>query len=539
MYCYLTVLMLLSQALIAGIEVKLIDIGTLPASAGLISAVPLPGTDDVVVAGTAIDAGLETIGPPFEGITSLFVARAVKDGSLRYFRYLNLPSTVAATALGPEGDVWILTDANPGAVYDATIDLTYPGTDWRYGQYLVRVAAADGAIRSVTRLEPWPARSVAVNSKGSVWLGIFSSSGIHITSDSISATRSGSGLVRLSQDADAIEFAAYLGGYAVRSLAIDSNDDVFAAGSAIWKVSSQGQLLWSTVLPPGVFLAAAVGSSGDLYAGGCTSSRVPSLYTTSGVFQEVGEGSTFGPPRIPQSYPVQCFDGFVARFDTDGNLIYSTYIGGPTDDNVLFLLPLKDGSVVMAGETWSFTKKAKDLSWLVLTPAIHPMQYIAKLTSDGAKVDYLTSYLPGPARYGIPFLFSDSGSIGSLTADERLINGKLSFAMAVIDETPPLLPRIDAIEAIGAYNTGYRLRLGGEGFRSEPIAVFLDDQQLQATLQPDGSFATAPFMIQYPREDSYPYLDSHLGAYQLKVVTASGAESRAVTAALFYRAQQN
>jgi uncharacterized protein (TIGR03437 family) len=90
----------------------------------------------------------------------------------------------------------------------------------------------------------------------------------------------------------------------------------------------------------------AVDSSGDVYFGGSTLSTdfpILSAYQTK-----------FGGAANPNSQPVITVgDGYVAKLSPSGSLVYSTYLGGSSDDAVMGLAIDGSGAVYVAGFTSS------------------------------------------------------------------------------------------------------------------------------------------------------------------------------------------
>ncbi|MHA1655540.1 MAG: SBBP repeat-containing protein, partial [Candidatus Heimdallarchaeota archaeon] len=114
------------------------------------------------------------------------------------------------------------------------------------------------------------------------------------------------------------------------------NDDVFLA-----KFATDGSLLWSTYLGGNNLdnaLSITVAADGSCYVGGETESH--DFPTTTNAFGRVFVGGYF--------------DAFVTKFSTDGDLLWSTYLGGTYNDGGWSVSLAGDGSCYVTGWTASF-----------------------------------------------------------------------------------------------------------------------------------------------------------------------------------------
>jgi hypothetical protein len=159
-----------------------------------------------------------------------------------------------------------------------------------------------------------------------------------------------------------LEYSTYLGGS-------DSQANEFGASS-----SSNG---------------IAVDGKGNTYITGWTTCVD---FPIKNAFQDVAPGSSFIP------------NAFIAKFDTNGNLVYSTYLGGNVS---LFDFPSGDfgngiavdaqGNAYVAGETFSLDFPTKNAFQASLKAAsdIHPENaFVTKLDATGSALIYST-YLGG------------------------------------------------------------------------------------------------------------------------------------------------
>jgi len=79
----------------------------------------------------------------------------------------------------------------------------------------------------------------------------------------------------------------------------------------------------------------AVDQQGNIYLAGYTDSETG--ISTEGAYQEQYNGGFA--------------DGFIAKFDSDYNLLWSTYFGGENPDDILGISVLPDGSLIITGST--------------------------------------------------------------------------------------------------------------------------------------------------------------------------------------------
>jgi len=267
--------------------------------------------------------------------------------------------------------------------------------------YLVKLDRATLETKFVTRMAFYSMRALTVADDGSIWLGGYTRRGLPTTPDaveldypgpSITLDRDRAGyLVRLSADGSRVLYATYLGitRDAVASICIDRSGNVYAVGSRIWKFSPTGRLIWSTWLPPSSAFRGVLGPTGDLYVVGSTGGY--DFYTTPGAYQAtpyfpqrtVGAGASI-------AYPNVSYDGFVARFSSDGGLIYSTLLGGVAEDYLYSVEVEADGSALVSGFSDGLLFPTRSAIAIGAGRNV-----IAKLFPDGSGVHFST-YLPVP-----------------------------------------------------------------------------------------------------------------------------------------------
>jgi Beta-propeller repeat len=220
-----------------------------------------------------------------------------------------------------------------------------------------------------------------------------------------------------------------MGGHAPRSIAVDTQGDVYLAGDTVSsdfpttagvlqpsnkgrdcgtfgrgpscgdafvsKLNAQGDtLLYSTYIgdtsPDGGW-AIAVDSQGNAFVAG--NARSVAFPTTTGAYQTTGKGGTCG-SYSSSLVPYPCSDVFVLKLNPQGSsLLYSTLIGANEDDLVGGMAVDAAGNVYLSG-----TARGPDFP--ISAGAIQPMlkggsdTFILKLNATGTALVY-SSYLGG------------------------------------------------------------------------------------------------------------------------------------------------
>ena len=141
--------------------------------------------------------------------------------------------------------------------------------------------------------------------------------------------------------------------------------------------------------------------NGSIYLAGFTASA--DFPTTANVFQR----TYAGPPPVFRRYLAEYTwgDAFVAKFGTDGRVMYATYVGGPKDDVPSEIRVDAMGSVYIAGACSSdlpVTPGALQRTVCLKPgfPSSYAFGWVAKLDPTG-RLAYLT-YLPdSPSRFAV------------------------------------------------------------------------------------------------------------------------------------------
>lgn len=153
-----------------------------------------------------------------------------------------------------------------------------------------------------------------------------------------------------------------------------SGSDAFLA-----RFSADGALLWSTYYGgenSDVATALTIAADGSIYLAGWTASDTDIV--TAGAYQTSRSSAWAGPDR---------YDGFIARFDSTGNRLWATYVGGTSDgfiNNPMDITTDPSGNVFLALTTES-------IDVLVSTGAHQG-------TNAGGLDGYLISFAPNGTR---------------------------------------------------------------------------------------------------------------------------------------------
>lgn len=511
----------------------------------------IPESSDVVMLGQTGDDNLQTVGDGKPQPVAAFIARLNAAGKVLYFRYLNgllRPFDGAVSAGG--GFVWVLCAPDYGHLIEPTYKLApeYSRSQW----FLTQINLSDGHILSITSFpELWSSspgrasgRRMAIDSLGQVWVGGWASVPIPVTPDAFEpdarfpvSSRNpeypGS-LLRFSGDGSAISYATYLGDGrdAVASLVVDSVDNVYAVGTRIWKLSNDGRLLWSTKLTGTAALSASLRPHEveDLYVAGCTTALNPPVFTTAGSFQEMTENQEFYNDRFPYYYPQSCQDGFVARFDPEGALRYSTLVSGPGPDSLDFISAQPDGSAIFSGRLEFAPSKTKD----VYLSAQSSYQHLGHLNPEGTAVSYLT---PVNISWGPRVVQGDTVLMTATAYRFNVAAGVPDQGIQLIElhEVPAILPRIDRVDAVGSFDQGYNITILGEELGLDST-VTLDGIDLPTVggSATDRTLAVRLAVVPAAQADAFAQ-DSVWATYTLKVHRRDGVESRPVMVWLQYR----
>ena len=220
--------------------------------------------------------------------------------------------------------------------------------------------------------------------------------------------------------AQTLDFSSYwgTGGAANRSVAVDHEGNIYMSGGTkqtdwpttlgaahssggesdvtIAKFSPDGRLIWSRLLGGPLedyAYVSAVGPKGELFVAGRAG---PGFPTTPNAFDRTFNGGVGAGSHEPT-------DAFVVKLSPDGDLLYSTYIGGNGDDNGRAIHLLPSGKLIVGGGNTTSTNLPTERG-TIPGPVLKPRRggnkdsWVAMLSADGASVDFCTYFGPNDDR---------------------------------------------------------------------------------------------------------------------------------------------
>ncbi|GAB4133050.1 MAG: hypothetical protein Fur0041_04930 [Bacteroidia bacterium] len=190
------------------------------------------------------------------------------------------------------------------------------------------------------------------------------------------------------------------------------------------KLDANGQLVWSTFFGGNSYdYANSMYMQGkNLYVAGSTES--PNLHVSVNAYQD--SLSAFS-------------DGFIVKFDTTGDYIYSTFLGGSSTDQLTGIVVLQDTSAIVVGNTFSNDLPSTPGTW----------QQVISTLGDGflARTDVseepFTTFASGLTEDSGILLFPnpaiDAAQINAAKNIERItirsIDGKVMLDQSAIEQT--------------------------------------------------------------------------------------------------------
>ncbi len=110
--------------------------------------------------------------------------------------------------------------------------------------------------------------------------------------------------------------------------------------------------------------------------------------------ENISTYSQFTTPNCYQNTLNSEIDGFIAKFNPQGGLLWATYFGGESNDSCLYFQIDTDNNIYLAGKTTSFTHIATSGSYIDNVVEMYSTtSYLAKFSEDGNLI--WSTYIPG------------------------------------------------------------------------------------------------------------------------------------------------
>jgi len=289
---------------------------------------------------------------------------------------------------------------------------------------------------------------IAVNSNGEIYAtGYTSSNDFPILNSLQPNNLNGDAfIVKLSASGTNLIFSTFLGGNGgdiSRSIAIDSSGNMYVAGetkSSDFPIYNAFQSTLNISFFPDIFVSkiSADGSSFvySTYLGGNSNENVHDCFVNEeGQLTIAGQTSSSDFPTTNGSFQstkpnaTTYSDGIVTRFDTYGNLIFSTFLGGEDGNTVCFnVMDGPNDSIYVSGIT-------RSSSFPTLYEIFKEMysthcSFVTELQSDGSAINFSSTFPGISAPYGMAidnsgaiYLIGDKGSIDGYHGFQLTSNG--------------------------------------------------------------------------------------------------------------------
>ncbi len=283
-------------------------------------------------------------------------------------------------------------------------------------------------------------------------------------------------VTKMATDGSALIYSTYLGGsgdadYA-SGIAVDSSGNAYITG-----VTNSTNFPIANALFP-----TFRGGTGDVFVAKINATGSTLLFSTFMGGSSLDEGGNIAVDdnnvyiegvTLSSNFPVQNAvqssyggagsdgygDGFVTKLSNDGSaLIFSTYLGGSSDDEIFSLALGPNGTIYLAGDTSSTNFPLKNaLQSNVSVPFLEPYHgFVTKLNSDGS-MNYST-YLGGSTVSAIP----NDGVIDAATGIAVDIVGN---AYVVGETRAQNFPVVNALQSTysGGSITGFVTKINASG----------------------------------------------------------------------------
>ncbi len=352
-------------------------------------SIALDGSGNVYVAGSSTS----TWGTPARAYTAgtdAFVARLDASGSLTWLTFLGAAGVDYGYGVAVDGSGNVYVAGSSTSTWGAPVQAISLGSDGFVAQLNNAGALTWNTFLGGTSTDT--VNGIALDGSGNVYV-VGTSGGSWGTPQrafTVTGTRTDAFVAKLNS-AGARTWNTFLGGTGNdlgNALAVDGIGNVYAGGtaSATWgapvaafsglgvipangwtaKLSNAGTLTWNT------------------FVGMTTNSTILGLTLDAGSNLFVTGRSTFswGSPVYPETYTASTGDGYAAKLDSDGALIWNTFLGGVGDDFGRAIVVTGAGSIYVTGDS--------TVTWGAPLRAFHGLEfshpYAARLDADSNRL---------------------------------------------------------------------------------------------------------------------------------------------------------
>ena len=195
-----------------------------------------------------------------------------------------------------------------------------------------------------------------------------------------------------------LKYATRLGGssgeYYAYAAAVDGSGNAYMAGETTSGYASRQVLATKFNTSGSVVYSYAFGGSGDSYGYGITVDSTGNAYLT-------GKTSSTNFPVTAGSYQTASgggIDAFVVKLDTAGSMLYSTYLGGSSDDIGHGIALDSSGHIYVAGQTYSSNFPVTADAMQTALASSNTDAFVTELDSARTSLAY-SSYLGGSGSH--------------------------------------------------------------------------------------------------------------------------------------------
>jgi uncharacterized protein (TIGR03437 family) len=266
---------------------------------------------------------------------------------------------------------------------------------------------------------------------------------------------------------------------------------IFAAAGSLLAQSNAGSITTHALQ---VFGPSLIDGAGNTYS---TSVAYSNQFVTTGAAQTQYGGGFCG---ASPAGAIPCTDAVIAKVDATGRPVYSTYLGGPTNDAGNAVAADAAGNVYVAGSTGgSFPTTAN----AAIPTSATSTTFAAKLSADGSKFIYST-YLPDTITnvYGIAVDAQGNAYIVGVTTTNHACAIKLSADGSSVVYTMVLAgSNKDAGAAVAVDAAGDAFVTGGTSSPDFPVSSGVVQSQLAGAqnafltkLDPSGNIVFSTYL---------------------------------------------